>query len=196
MAMPDGTRNISNVLVSNAEKWGSEGWGGAIVIDDNNAFSFFGVVSSLNVEEAKLSLEPVVSYLKSVASETNPYVASVISVPGHHAIHQIPQMHALWTAGIGFTVARSTRLLPRDNFKPDRREELVDVLVQQPWVALLAAPTNYQVPESDQPGSFGHSAVTPAWVRCSTSLNFPQSFFSFKSLGDRGRWQLVMCSVC
>jgi hypothetical protein len=172
MAMLDGTRNISNLLVSNAEKWGSEGWGGAIVIDDNNVFSFFGVVSSLSIEEAEISLEPVVSYLKSVASESNSYVASVISVPGHHAIHQIPQMHALWTAGTGFTVARSTRLLPRENFKPDRREELVDVLVQQSWVALLAAPTNYRVPESDQPGGLGHSAVTPAWVSSSTLWTF------------------------
>lgn len=173
MAVPAGPRDINEILVANGEKWAQEGWGGLYGVDVGSATTFLAFNPHLTVEEARLSLKPITDYFESVETADVPFVASVTLLESHWAAQNTPELLGFLGFEAGVTLTRSSRLVPREKFKTSKgRAELVDVLIQYPWAAVLGAPTMFELPESDLPGGPGESSVTPAWVSRYVSYPF------------------------
>jgi hypothetical protein len=164
MDVPADPRDINVIIVANAERWADEGWGGLYGVDVGSATTWLGFNPNLSVEEAELSLKPVTDYFESLAWAA-PYVVNITTLPNHWAAQNTPELLGFLASEAGISLTRSSRLVPRENFKTEEsQEQLVDVLVQRPWSAVLGTPTAFQLPASDMPGGPGESSVTPAWV--------------------------------
>lgn len=166
MAITEGPRGITEVFVDNAQKWAEEGWGGYAGVNKGsaNGATFMGSNTHLSVEEATLSIKPVIDYFKSVATATNTYRVRVVSLANQWELQNAPELQGFVDAGVGSMVAQASRLIPEDNFASDAsKKELVDILAQRSYGALIVPPYKFELPESDQPGNPGASSLTPAW---------------------------------
>ena len=165
MTVPTDPREINEILVANAERWADEGWGGLYGVDAGSATFFLGFNPNLSIEEAKASLEPVTQYLESWASKTSPLVLNITALPSFWAAKNAPELVTFLNTEAGVSLTRSSRLVPRENFRGKKNQkELVDVLLQHPWASVLGAPTRFTLPESDKAGGPGEASITPAWV--------------------------------
>lgn len=166
MAVPTGPKDITEIFVRNAVKWAEEGWGGYLGVGVNNATLFLGIPPHLTVEEAEASLKPVVDYFASVSGGSIAYRANITTLPSHYSFEYTPESQAFVKNGLALNVAQASRLTPQRNFEgEDNVQQLVDVLIQQPYGSLVVPPYKFELPESDLPGGSGESALTPAWVR-------------------------------
>ncbi|KAH7304249.1 hypothetical protein B0I35DRAFT_454763 [Stachybotrys elegans] len=163
MNLPDGVREVSEILVDNAERWADEGWGG-IYGGSPGGVSFLTFNPSLSLEEAENSVKPLRDYLESVASDSNPLTINITTVPSHWAVVNTPVSLAFIALEAGTSRTRSSRLVPRENFQTaEGRKQLVDVIEGMNWATILGTPTAFALPESDLPGGPGYASVTPAW---------------------------------
>jgi hypothetical protein len=162
--VPGDQREVSELLVSNAEKWADEGWGGVLGVQEEGAFILTLVNPKLTLEEAEESLAPLVAYLETIATEENPLTNVIEVLPNQYAAQTTEELTALLVTEAGVSLTRSSRLLPRSLFQTEEgQSSIVDILITRPWLTLLVAPVGYELPESDKPGGPGYASITPAW---------------------------------
>lgn len=170
MVVPGDPRTMNEILVANAEKWSSEGWGGLYGVSGiaaNSTGRFLGFNPNLSLDEARASLKPVTDYLTSFPSSNTTLVSEFKTLPNQWAAQNDPVLLAFLSPESGVSLTRSSRLVPRQNFQGEEaQKEVVDALMTNSfgWAAVIASPTNYTLPESDKPGGPGEASITPAWV--------------------------------
>jgi hypothetical protein len=168
LTLPTDPREINEILVANAEKWSDEGWGGLYGVDGikvNSTARYLGYNANLNLEQAQASLKPVTDYFATFPS--NNAVIIFKTLPNQWAAQNDPVLLALLSPESGVSLTRSSRLMPRQNFQSDDgQQQIVNNLMTNSfgWAAVIASPTNYTLPVSDQPGGPGEASITPAWV--------------------------------
>lgn len=166
-------------MVQNANKWASEGWGGyAFPAVATSAINVIVMMTpKLTLEEAQASMEPLSNFAigKNLTrlSTALPLATSVSTIPSFYEFFT-GSGGALQNAN-GGGAALSSRLVPSKYFESENQDATIDALYDiieasivntdpiLPLFICITGPSNYAVPESDQPGGPGASAVTPAW---------------------------------
>lgn len=171
-------KSFIKVLVENANKWASEGWGGYAIpaVDTNLLSAMTFATPKLTLEEAKASMKPITDFLASLENLSIPFTSEIKTVEDYHEFFLNDGSGILDNLNGGGN-AISSRLVPSNLFDgPANQTALVDALYSLvtagqsgstfpilPLFICITAPSLYQLPPSDQPGSPGASAVTPAW---------------------------------
>jgi len=165
-------------MVQNANKWDSEGWGGyAFPAIATSALNIIIIVTpKLTLEEAQASMEP----LNNFAFGKNLTRLSTALLPAA-SVSTIPSFYELFTGSGGALqnangggAALSSCLVPSKYFESKNQDATTGVLYDiiessivntepaPPLLICITGPSNYAMPESDQPGGPGASTVTPA----------------------------------
>ncbi|KAL2834635.1 hypothetical protein BJY01DRAFT_253003 [Aspergillus pseudoustus] len=178
---PNSAKDFISIIVANADKWASEGWGGYIQpgVLGNGVSSFFMATSLLNQSAAEISMKPVTDFAHrqgtlAIANitATNTYYEIMDTLIGSGAAESL---------GSGGATAMSSRIIPRKYFQGTANQEKLSSILQDiltatqqdsglipamdPLFICVTAPTTYSqhLPESEQPNGPGASSVTPAW---------------------------------
>ncbi|KAL5359266.1 FAD-binding domain-containing protein [Aspergillus floccosus] len=180
------TRKFISILVTNSERWASEGWGGYIQLGAvGNAFvSFVMATSMLGHANATKSMQPVLDFAQQAGFELQ---ANVTSVGSYYDV-----LDKMISSPSG-SVALSSRIVPKETFT-DSPDELISIIEElvfdtqgdgslglSPLLICFTTPALYSqsLPASDQPGGPGEASVTPSWreglwhaihIRLSTGL--------------------------
>ncbi|KAL4890020.1 FAD-binding domain-containing protein [Aspergillus ambiguus] len=179
-------REFISILVSNSDRWSSEGWGGYIQLGavGNALVSFVMATSMLDHSQATASMQPVLDFAREAGFQLQ---ANITSAPNYYDI-----LGKMITAPSG-SVALSSRIVPRQLFveNPTGLTSIIEELVfdtpgdgslgLSPLLICFTTPALYSknLPVSDQPGGPGEASVTPAWrdglwhaihIRLSTGL--------------------------
>lgn len=144
---PDHTKRFNEILVNNAMKWSSEGWGGFSSLEIMLGNLFINPVLSL--EEAEVSFKELSDFIHEVG--------------GTFTLKTMPSWFSFFTAYIGIEFSgvphtTSSRLIPKENFESEMgRMKLSGFLSAAPGLMVLfAPPAMYNSTRSD-------TSVTPAW---------------------------------
>lgn len=165
MNVPRDVRNISEIFVENSIRWMNEGWSGSIGVRENNSASFIGINFDSNTTAAEASLKPITDFFTSVSSDSANFTKVITTLPNYYSFQTSTINQGFVARGIGYMAVQASRLIPETMFKDESSQQsLVDVLVQQPYGAMLTPPRKFNLPASDQKGGPGESSVTPAWV--------------------------------
>ncbi|KAL2813870.1 FAD-binding domain-containing protein [Aspergillus granulosus] len=179
---PSSAKDFISIIVANADKWASEGWGGYIQpgLLGNDVSSFFMATSLLNQSAAEISMKPMTDFAHrqgtlAIANitATDTYFEILDTLVGNGAAESL---------GSGGATAMSSRIIPRKYFQGTANQEklssiLHDILataqednglipsLSPPLFICVTAPTIYSqnMPESERPDGPGASSVTPAW---------------------------------
>ncbi|KAL2835353.1 hypothetical protein BJY01DRAFT_223828 [Aspergillus pseudoustus] len=171
--LPVQQRRLMDILVENAEKWAEDGWGGYI-----NSFSLgtqiFIATPLLTHDEAVESMKPLAKF----ATVFNLGIVKVSTTENfREGLEGFVQTEELGISP-GSAWALSSRIVKRESFAADKREQLSNIMsdflnVQQNPLEgslqilsiCLTMPTIYSknMPESDLPGGPGHAAIAPHW---------------------------------
>ncbi|KAL4787306.1 hypothetical protein BJX76DRAFT_345599 [Aspergillus varians] len=172
-----------SIIVANADKWASEGWGGYIQpgLLGGGISSFFLATSMLNQTAAEASMKPVMDFAHRFGTFSVANVSSANSF--YEVMDRLIGAEETQSVG-GGGMAMSSRIIPREYFQGEANQKklsstLNDILVASrnnghgmslvppvsPLFICVTAPTTYSqnLPESEQSGGPGASAVTPAW---------------------------------
>ncbi|PYH88394.1 FAD-binding domain-containing protein [Aspergillus ellipticus CBS 707.79] len=172
----ESAKNFLDILVSNADKWASEGWGGYIspgLLGSQVSNLLLGT-SMLNQSAAEASMKPVLDFARQqgtigIANVTtiSTYGALIKAIAGAAEMQPLASM------------AMSSRIIRRESFLGEANQQklssiLNDILTTSqksllpdisPLFISVTSPTVYSktMPKSDQPGGPGAASVTPAW---------------------------------
>ncbi|KKK21133.1 hypothetical protein P175DRAFT_0507165 [Aspergillus ochraceoroseus IBT 24754] len=168
------TSKLMSILVANAEKWASEGWGG-FVSSLNLGTSVFMSTALLSHEEAVESMKP----LSDFATDFNLGIVNITTSSDYLAgMQNFFDIEELQEALVSASTI-SSRIVRRESFVGEENQKqlasllndfvTVDQKILEPSLQIsvlcITAPTLYSqnMPESDQPGGPGAASVTPAW---------------------------------
>ncbi|KAL4809499.1 hypothetical protein BDV18DRAFT_157254 [Aspergillus unguis] len=166
-----------SVVVANADKWASEGWGGYILPATVGSPSTVSLgTTMLDLAEAKASMQPLFDLANKPAGSGKLGNATVITADYHNILQAIiaREEHLIFP---GSAFAFTSRLVPKDTFdhrKQQLSSTLHDILKTaqeqdlpaSPNLLIYAvAPSLYSrtMPESDLPGGPGASSMAPTW---------------------------------
>ncbi|KAL3464810.1 hypothetical protein BJX64DRAFT_297928 [Aspergillus heterothallicus] len=170
-----------SIIVANADKWASEGWGGYIQpgLLGNGVSSFFMATSLLNQSEAEISMKPITDFAHQQGTFA---IANITSTNNYFEIlDALIGSGAAESLGSGGATAMSSRIIPRQYFQGTPNQQKLSSILQDiltttqqdsglipaiaPLFICVTAPTIYSegLPESDQTNGPGASSVTPAW---------------------------------
>ncbi|KAL4863949.1 hypothetical protein BDV12DRAFT_201592 [Aspergillus spectabilis] len=170
---PIAQARLMEILVSNGEKWASEGWGGYIYCFSIGTGIFIGT-GLLTREEAVESMKPLTKF----ATTFNLGIVKVETTDNFR--EGLQDFVNTQTIGIapGSAWALSSRIVKRESFAEDKQANLTSILTdflnvqQKPLepslqilVLCLTMPTVYSqnMPESDLPGGPGAASISPHW---------------------------------
>ncbi|KAL4874763.1 hypothetical protein BJY04DRAFT_233302 [Aspergillus karnatakaensis] len=180
----DSASELISIIVANADKWATEGWGGYIQIGllDVGATSFFMATSMLNQSAAEASMKPVTNFALRVGK---PALAGINSTKSYfEVLNLLIGDGSAQASGDGEGMAMSSRIITREYFEGAMNQKnlssiLHNILVASqndthnlnldppmaPLYICVTAPTVYSqnLPESDKSGEPGAPSVTPAW---------------------------------
>ncbi|PKY02580.1 isoamyl alcohol oxidase [Aspergillus campestris IBT 28561] len=163
-ASPLTSREVTALAVDNGVKWAEDGWGGYMSSLGESTSLMLAVTPKLTLEEAKLSMKPLIDFARPRNNGTLRFGVDVTTVESYWEFLQSPAMQFIGGLIDGISVAQSSRLVLKENFGTEsKRQELTDVLSNMPYGINMVAPLGYELPESDQPGGPGEASVTPAW---------------------------------
>lgn len=167
------TREVNTLLVENSVKWVEDGWGAYMNPFDAESSFVLAVNPKLTLEEAKKSLKPLIDFALPRNDGSLPYGVEVTTVDNYWEYLQLPVVKYVSGQVDGLSIIQSSRLVPVEHFETEaKRTELIDVLSEMSYGALMVTPYGYDLPESDQPGGPGEASVTPAWVSPPPPLPF------------------------
>ncbi|KAL5335987.1 hypothetical protein BJX70DRAFT_304232 [Aspergillus crustosus] len=164
---------LMEILVSNGEKWASEGWGGYIYC--------FSIATGIYIGTGLLSHEEAVESMKPLIKFATTFNLGIVKVETTDNFRQgLDDFVNIQKIGIapGSAWALSSRIVKRESFADDKRENLTTILTdflgkqQKPLepslqilVICLTMPTVYSqnMPESDLPGGPGEASISPHW---------------------------------
>ncbi|KAL4899568.1 hypothetical protein BDW74DRAFT_171478 [Aspergillus multicolor] len=178
----DGTNDdvvaeLISVLVENADKWASEGWGGYVLMPVGRTSMISLGTSLLDLSDAQESLQPLfdlanrptdggtVGNASIATADYGDVLGGIIAVTESQILPS-----SAWTM--------ATRLVPQEYFVGDNQQQLSSTLnnimtaakgqkVPAQSTLMLYATTPYlysqTMPEEDKAGGQGESSVTPAW---------------------------------
>ncbi|PWY82171.1 FAD-binding domain-containing protein [Aspergillus heteromorphus CBS 117.55] len=172
----ESAQKFLDILVANADRWASEGWGGYISpgLLGNQVSNLLLATSLLNQTAAEVSMKPVLDFARQQGTIG---IANVTTSPTYFAM--IKAIAA--AAGLDplSSMAMSSRIVRRESFLGAANQTklstiLNDILTTSqksllpdisPLFISVTSPTIYSqtMPASDQPGGPGASSVTPAW---------------------------------
>jgi len=153
------SRQYLQVLVSNANRWAAEGWGGYSYPLRSHDLAFVNPL--LSGADAAASLKPLYDFARSLTDPTNITLTAYPSWGQLYAAHIADTLALSGNRG----AALSSRLVPSANFDGDQNQHrLVEALAASPHptgpavalMLLMVAP--WRTPDVD-------SAVTPVWRR-------------------------------
>jgi hypothetical protein len=162
------------VLIDNAQKWAEQGWGGYVLpgIFQGTIATFAAITPKLTLEEAKVSMQPLVDFAQSLTNLTITLQVDITTLPnGYHDFLQTPDAD---TVGgfTGFDYSLSSRLVPKaanSAAKATLHEALMELTTNGkpnplvPFYILMVPPVARVLPKSDLPGGPGYSSLSPAW---------------------------------
>ncbi|KAK0474774.1 FAD-binding domain-containing protein [Armillaria novae-zelandiae] len=171
------------LLVDNTYRWGTEGWGGHM-----RSNSIINVNPLLTLEEARVSVEPIVNY--------------ALAQNGTATVEELPSWLAFFAkyvliaeAGVGVETTLGSRLIPAEKFATDSgKAGLLNILtkmVQQfsisPYIRVAGTPFLYNYTE-------GSTSVTPAWRNALWHMS-SSTTFSWNSTAEDMRTQYNFMST-
>ncbi|KAE8323130.1 FAD-binding domain-containing protein [Aspergillus sergii] len=171
--------DLISILVANAEKWASEGWGGYIIpgLAGNGISSLIMVTSMLDHSTAVSSMQPVRDFVNQLGTVG---IAKVTTIPSYSDVLNtvLPVADGFFSSFRGGH-AVSSRIVPRSAFLDrENQTQLASLLAGilsagqelnpaslSPLMICVTAPSTYSqsLPETDRPGGPGAASVTPAW---------------------------------
>ncbi|KAL4959597.1 uncharacterized protein BDV14DRAFT_184338 [Aspergillus stella-maris] len=180
-----------SIVVGNAERWASEGWGGYIIPAAVGGVSTFSMgTTMLDLDEAKASIKPLFDLANRSVDSGTLGNATVMTADYHNILQAvITREETLIFPGSAF--AFSSRLIPRESFDADNQQQLSSTLhdilttaqkqktdASSNLLIYAVAPSLYSrtMPESDLPGGAGASSITPAWRNGLWHVIFTQQF--------------------
>ncbi|KAL2842591.1 FAD-binding domain-containing protein [Aspergillus pseudodeflectus] len=178
---PNSAKDFISIIVANADRWASEGWGGYIQpgLIGKGVSSFFMATSLLNQTAAEISMKPMTDFAHHQGTLA---IANITSTSTYFEImNALVGTGAAESLGSGGATAMSSRIIPQKYFRgPTNQQKLSSILLDiltaaqadsgllpavAPLFICVTAPTIYSrsLPESDLPNGPGASSVTPAW---------------------------------
>jgi hypothetical protein len=168
----NGSQQIRDIFIENTPLWVSQGWGGYMAPEGPALFMYL-ITPKLTLDEAKDSMKPVTDFLTSIGNGSLPLSLEIKTVASYYEFYEDIISQIIGSMN-GNGVVMSSRLIPKTLFEPAEQSKLSSALQQSvdgiltnhtyPYGVLLVPPSNYSLPESDQPGGPGASSITPAWV--------------------------------
>ncbi|KAL4929863.1 FAD-dependent oxidoreductase [Aspergillus undulatus] len=173
---------LITIMVENADRWASEGWGGYIILGplENSTSTFFMATSMLDQSEGEASMKPITDFASRVGALA---VANVkMTETYYEVLYGLIADEPSTPLGREGALAMSSRIITRETFQGAGNQQrlssvLMDILSSSqqgiydmsadlpPLFICVTAPTSYSqnLPESDKPGGPGASSMTPAW---------------------------------
>lgn len=159
------SKEVTALLVDNGVKWAEDGWGGYVSSLGDSTGLLLAVTPKLTHEEARLSMKPLTDFAIPRNNGSLRFGVDVTTVENYWEFLQSPAMKFIGGLIDGISVAQSSRLVLKENFRTGhKRQELTDVLSNMPFGINMVTPYGYELPDSDQAGGPGEASVTPAWV--------------------------------
>ncbi|KAL4942348.1 hypothetical protein BDV06DRAFT_211930 [Aspergillus oleicola] len=180
-----------SIVVANADRWASEGWGGYIIPTAVGGPSTLSMgTTMLDLDKAKASMQPLFDLANKPAKSGTLGNATVITADYHNILQAvIAREETLIFPSSAF--AFSSRLVPRESFEPDNQQQLSSTLhdivttaqkqkvdASSNLLIYAVAPSLYSqtMPESDLPRGPGASSIAPAWRNGLWHVIFTQQF--------------------
>lgn len=179
---PDSKTKFLNILIANAARWASEGWGGYVGPDfvRGHALQVSLVTPNLTLDQAKASMKPLTDFVAALSDERIVAISNITTLPsGYHDFINTPFVQAFSILNNVY-LAPASRLVPKTLFDgQENQTRLANALGQIvasgqpngiiPFYVLFVPPSSFQLPASDiAPNGPGAASVTPAWVRRSS----------------------------
>ncbi|KAL3438151.1 hypothetical protein BDV09DRAFT_206043 [Aspergillus tetrazonus] len=173
----DVVAELISILVENADKWASEGWGGYVVMPVGATSTISLGTSLLNFSDAEASLQPLIDLANRETDAGRVGNASIATADYHDVLQgTIAATEDQILPSSAWTIA--TRLIPREHFVGDNQQQLSSALhdiftaakgqllpAQSTLMMYATTPYLYSqtMPEADKAGGPGESSVSPAW---------------------------------
>lgn len=169
-------QTLLGILVANADKWASEGFGGYFAPkSSDNLVAFVQLATpKLTLAQTQASLKPVTDFVN--ANTNRGWLSGIKTYNSYYDVYQASLSSPIQYP-VDAAIAMSSRLVPRKYFLGTANQQKLTTLFTNlvnagaqgqninllPFSVNIVAPTSYVVPKSDQPGGPGEAAVTPAW---------------------------------
>ncbi|KAI9372487.1 hypothetical protein BJX61DRAFT_533913 [Aspergillus egyptiacus] len=189
----DVTPDFFSIVVANADKWASEGWGGYILPSPvgRGASTVALGTTMLDLSQAQASMQPLIELANRPVGSGTLGNASVDTADYYQVLQAViahEEQLILPSSGFAF----SSRLVPRESFVGDENQKQLSTALhnilttsEEQGVAARAGLMMYAVtphlysrtmPGSDLPGSPGAASITPAWRRSLWHVIFTRQF--------------------